>query len=146
MLYASNLFNSLIFANLLFVKLLMFLLKNSFDDKYFLKIMVDNWGFYSKWIEWMGFLSVVWLIRISVRFSQEIMGLMGRFYFEGSEYGFNCLRTDKQSVNIDGLFYITLTVAVILLHQLSLLSLPHHYLCRFQSWLGKFWVDWWGFS
>jgi len=29
---------------------------------------------------------------------------------------------------------------------LSLLSLPHHYLCRFQSWLGKFWVDWWGFS
>jgi hypothetical protein len=42
MLYFSNLFNSLIFASLLLVKLLMFLLKNSFDDKYFLKIMADN--------------------------------------------------------------------------------------------------------
>ena len=42
MLYSKNLFNSFIFASLLFVKLLMFLLKNSFDDKYFLKIMVDN--------------------------------------------------------------------------------------------------------
>ena len=42
MLYFSNLFNSLIFASLLLVKLLMFLLKNSFDDKYFLKIVVDN--------------------------------------------------------------------------------------------------------
>ena len=76
MLYASNLFNSLIFASLLFVKLLMFLLKNSFDDKYFLKIMVDNWGVYSKWIEWMGFLNVVWLWRISVGYLQEMMGLV----------------------------------------------------------------------
>ena len=81
MLYASNLFNSLIFASLLFVKLLMFLLKNSFDDKYFLKIMVDNWGFYSKWIEWMGFLSVVWLWRIRGGNSQVMMGLVLRGYF-----------------------------------------------------------------
>ena len=72
--------------------------------------------------------------------------MCGDFYLKGSEYGFNCWRTDKQTVNIDGLFYITLTVVVIPPHQLSLLSLPHHYLCIFQSWLGKFWVDWWGFS
>ena len=78
--YFNNLFNSWIFASLLFVKLLMFLLKNSFDDKYFLKIMVDNWGFYSKWIEWMGFLSVVWLWRIRGGNSQVMMGLVLRGY------------------------------------------------------------------
>ena len=60
-------------------------------------------------------------------------GLFWGIYFEGSEYEFYCLRTDKQSVNVDGLFYITLTVEVIQPHQLNLLSLPHHYLCRFQS-------------
>jgi hypothetical protein len=33
----------------------------------------------------------------------------GGFYLDGSEYGFKYLRTDKQTVNVDGLFYITLT-------------------------------------
>jgi len=47
-------------------------------------------------------------------------------------------RTNKQTVNIDGLFYITLTVEVIPPHQLSLLSLPHHYLYIFQRLWNKF--------
>ena len=38
----------------------------------------------------------------------------GGFYLEGSEYGFNCWRTDKQAVNVDGLFYITLSLSWII--------------------------------
>ena len=101
-------------------------------------VFYKHWGFY---------LESVWLWRISGNYPQEMVGLvLGEFYLEGSEYGFNCWRTDKQSVNVDGLFYITLTVAVIPPQKLNWLNLPHHYLCRFQSWLGKFWVDWWRFS
>ena len=42
---------------------------------------------------------------------RDMEGFRGRFYFEGSEYGFKYWRTNKLTVNIDGLFYITLTLS-----------------------------------
>ena len=96
---------------------------------------------------WRFYFEGVWLWRIKWGLLTGDNGVdRGNFTWRVVNMDLKCWRTDKQTVNIDGLFYITLTVVVIPLHQLSLLSLPHHYLCKFQSWLGKFWVDWWGFS
>ena len=70
----------------------------------------QNFGCFTRM--WGFYLVGVWLWRISGSYSHEMMRLvLGGFYLEGSEYGFNCLRTDKQAVNIDGLFYITLTLS-----------------------------------
>ena len=48
---------------------------------------------------------------------------MWGFYLEGSEYEFNCLRTDKQTVNVDGLFVGSSTIKFIFT-ALKVKSLP----------------------